>query len=173
MISRPVLPHYLLFAEARVQNAVWGKWQFTLEPVSGDAMLSAGDSEMETSRDRLYLLAVMRGLEALNQPSRVTLVTASRYVCRGLRRHLDVWKADDWMWEWQGQLAPIANADLWQRIDRALEFHELECRRWRFDPAQLEERPPASTSRFDQPVTRKAAPPKPHWLRRVVETFAS
>jgi hypothetical protein len=29
----------------------------------------------------------------------------------------------------------VKNADLWQRLDRALQFHDVECRRRRFDQA--------------------------------------
>jgi len=30
-------------------------------------------------------------------------------------------------------MVPVKNEDLWRRVDRALNFHELECRRWRLD----------------------------------------
>jgi ribonuclease HI len=78
-------------------------------------------------------LAVVRGLEALAQPSRVTLVTHSRYVNRGLTYGLAEWRANGWQWEHFGQMVPVKNRDLWQRVDRALLFHQLDCRRWRFD----------------------------------------
>ena len=87
------------------------------------------------SRERLDLLAVVRGLEALDQPSRVTLVTASGYVHRGLRFGLPAWRQNGWQWERYGQMVPIKNRDLWQRVDRALEFHEVAFRCARIDPA--------------------------------------
>jgi hypothetical protein len=30
-------------------------------------------------------------------------------------------------------MVPVKNRDLWQRIDRALHFHQVQCRSWRFD----------------------------------------
>ena len=45
--------------------------------------LEAADDEAEATPERLELLAVVRGLEALDQPSRVTLVTGSRFLCWG------------------------------------------------------------------------------------------
>ena len=39
-----------------------------------------------------HLLAVVRGLEALPEPSRVTLVTTSGWIRRGLRFGLDNWR---------------------------------------------------------------------------------
>ncbi|MCO6455762.1 MAG: hypothetical protein J5I93_10745 [Pirellulaceae bacterium] len=112
-----------------------GWWHFQLESVHGDLRLSAGDFEAAVSGERLELLAVVRGLEALDQPSRVTLVTPSRYVHRGLRFGLSPWRDNQWRWECFGELAPVKNADLWRRVDRALDFHRLECRLWRVDDA--------------------------------------
>ncbi len=85
------------------------------------------------SPERLELLAVVRGLEALEQPSKVTLVTTSRVVRRGLRFGLELWRENQWHWERFGRMAPIKNADLWQRVDRALHIHDVSCRTLRFD----------------------------------------
>ena len=45
--------------------------------------------------------------------------------------------ANDWQWEHYGEMVPVKNRDLWQRVDRALRFHQLECRTWRFDLPHL------------------------------------
>ncbi|HEY6564084.1 MAG TPA: hypothetical protein VIY86_06280, partial [Pirellulaceae bacterium] len=37
------------------------------------------------------------------------------------------------LWERDGGLAPVKNCDLWQRLDRALEYHDLQCRWLRTD----------------------------------------
>ncbi len=60
----------------------------------------------------------------------MTLFTPSEYVNRGLAYGLDEWRANDWQWEHFGEMVPVKNRDLWQRIDRALAFHELEWRRF-------------------------------------------
>jgi ribonuclease HI len=78
----------------------------------------------------LQLLAVVRGLEALEQPSRVTLITHSRYVDRGIRNGIAVWRHNDWQWERFGEFAPVKNRDLWKRVDRAMRFHKVHCRVW-------------------------------------------
>jgi len=110
-----------------------GQWRFVLQSLDGSKQLEAEDTEPDVHGERLELLAVVRGLEALPEPSRVTLVTPSRYVNRGLSDHLDHWRSSGWEWEHFGQMVPVKNRDLWQRIDRALEFHDLDCRSWRFD----------------------------------------
>lgn len=158
-------PHFLLYSEAGESTGSPPRWRFVLQPIGGDKFLTAEDAEPGVSGNRLELLAVVRGLEALEQPSRVTLLTTSRYVNRGIRRCLGQWRERTWRWERFGQLVPIRNQDLWQRIDRAMQFHQLECwsaslaegqptssqvessawgsstRQWRFDPRESNPRP--------------------------------
>ncbi len=128
-------PHFLLFCDGSLPNqsegihrSHRGRWRFVLENVEGNGRLEASDAESSQAPDRLALLAVVRGLEALEQPSRVTLVTSSRYVNRGLQYGLPEWRENQYCWEHFGSLQPIRNADLWQRIDRALKFHSIHCR---------------------------------------------
>jgi hypothetical protein len=104
-----------------------------LESVDGEVQLEAEDTETAADTNRLELLAVVRGLEALDQPSRVTLVTNSRYVAHGFRFGLEPWRESGWQWERFGEMAPVKNGDLWRRVDRAMRFHRVECRAWRFD----------------------------------------
>src|SRR5205085_10381837 len=123
-------PHFLLFAEARVEGQQ-GTWRFVLARVGSSQSLSAIDVEPVSSHERLELLALVRGLEAIDEPARVTLVTNSRYVSRGLTRGLADWRSQDWCWERFGQLVPVRHHDLWRRVDCALQFHEVYCRLWR------------------------------------------
>lgn len=159
---KPRAPHFLLFSESRPkenqQNDTTGQWRFVLEAVDGSSKVEAADKEPQTSGERLDLLAVVRGLEALDQPSRVTLVTPSRYVSRGLRDGLQEWRENGFQWERFGQMAPIKNGDLWQRIDRALDFHQVECRTWRFDPPEESPATP-TTDPDDEKKTETAARP--------------
>jgi ribonuclease HI len=127
-------PHFLLFSEGTLDDGDQPRWKFVLQSVGGEQHFSAADTEYETRASRLELLAVVRGLEALAQPSRVTLLTRSRYVRRGIRRELGLWRDRRWRWERFGKLVPIRDHDLWQRVDRALRYHQLECGAWTDDP---------------------------------------
>jgi len=126
-------PHYLLFSEASARADQRRNWRFVLRSVSGDQSLAAADVEPGIDGGRLELLAVVRGLEALPQPSRVTLLTRSRYVSRGIRRGLGQWRDRQWRWERFGKLVPIRDHDLWRRVDRALRIHQVECYPWQSD----------------------------------------
>lgn len=152
-------PHYLLFSEALDEHADatvataagetsaagGGRWHFVVEAVDGTRRLEASDVESNMDRDRLELLAVVRGLEGLDEPAQVTLVTASPYVSRGFRFGLDQWRDDNWQWERFGQMTTIKNADLWQRVDQAMRFHRVNCRVWRFDAAHGAPEPAAAS----------------------------
>ncbi len=125
-------PHYLLLStcETKSENGcVCGQWRFVLEALDGNERLDIRDVEPDLG-ERLELLAVLRGLEAMGQPSRVTLLTPSRYVLRGIRFGLDRWRENEWQWENHGEMSPVKDADLWRRLDRALEIHDVRLRHW-------------------------------------------
>ena len=143
-------PHVVLVAEAADADSADGHWRFVLRSSQGQTLLDAEDSEPGVQGERLELLAVVRGLEAIDHPSRVTVVTGSHYVNRMLTLGLDDWRENGWCWEHYGQWVPIKHADLWQRVDRALLFHKVECRRWRFDAGHSVVRRPRTTGIFQR-----------------------
>ena len=169
-------PHYLLFTEAKdlsEADKIYGRWRFVLEQIGTSTRIEEADDEPGIRGERLQLLAVVRGLEALEQSSRVTLITSSKYVGRGIRRGLTLWRQNDWQWERFGQMALIKNHDLWQRIDHAMQIHQINCRVWQFDPphvrtqvpveADLNDSGPGNSSWEESPVGTKSGPPRtPH-----------
>jgi ribonuclease HI len=62
-------------------------------------------------------------------------LTRSRYVRRGIRRELSHWRERRWHWERFGNVVPIRDCDLWQRVDRALQYHQVKCCAWSSDDA--------------------------------------
>jgi ribonuclease HI len=177
MMTAP-LAHVLLFTEAALDIPQGGSWRFVLEPVGDGESFSASDAEEAECAERLELLAVVRGLEALDHPAKVTLVTKSRYVSRGLKRGLADWRSNGWHWERFGRVVPVRDHDLWRRIDRALIFHQVDCRLWQFAlemaapsfaPAEMVEPQPVSmpSKRRSMAAAAKAK------LRRATHVAAS
>lgn len=140
--------HYLLYVEVEQDST---SWHFRLESVAGRDAFDVSDVEHHLDADRLALLALVRGLEALDQASRVTLVTSNAYLRRGLAVGLPDWRSNDWQWERFGQMVPVTNADLWRRVDRALRFHNLDGRIWRFDAVESTRAGQAPTKRTPRP----------------------
>jgi ribonuclease HI len=143
-------PHYLLFTDTVGRTCQEREWRFVLQPTGAGERITASDVEIDADGMRLDLLAVVRGLEALDGPSRVMLLAANRFVRRGIRRDLTQWREHGWRWERFGQLVPIRDLDLWQRVDRALSIHQVECFAWNAEEQE------ACTGRFSEQSARES-----------------
>jgi ribonuclease HI len=125
--SRPEQPpEFLLVCEARSTAITDGYWRFTLETAAGELVLDADDHETG-DLNRLTLLAAVRGLEAIEGPSSVTLLSNNRYLIRSLSESLPRWRQNGFVWEHFGRRVDVQHADLWRRIDRALAIHRVEA----------------------------------------------
>jgi ribonuclease HI len=158
-------PHFLLYAEAALaadaDDVAATRWRFVLRTPAGETAAEAADEEPSAGRERLELLAVIRGLESLDQPSRVTLMTGSRHLQCGLESGLVQWRENNWHWERYGRMTPIKNADLWRRLDRLSSIHTLHCPGARGNhcddlmPAVHISRPDGRKMRIDQPARKR------------------
>lgn len=118
------LARYLLVCHARSLSFTHGLWCFNLETLSGESLIEAEDQD-EGDLNRLSLLAAVRGLEAIDGGSLVSLVSNNRYLIRSLDQSLPRWRENDFIWEHFGRKIPVQNADLWRRIDRTLAIHQV------------------------------------------------
>ena len=143
---QPAWPRYLLFADATESSQQSAGWRFVLSAIDSQHTISVEDVEQEAVRsERLALMAALRGLEALDQPSVVTLVCPSRYVRRGFAHGLKQWREGGWKWECFGRRVLVRDHDLWRRVDRTLQFHRVDCRSWRFESGDAEARNAVAT----------------------------
>lgn len=117
---------YLLVCEAHSKTLADGRWRFTLEGADGQMILEADDHDYG-DLNRLTLLAAVRGLESLDGPSDVTLLSNNRYLIRSLSNALPRWRQNDFRWEHFGRRVDVQNADLWRRVDRALSIHRVQA----------------------------------------------
>lgn len=80
----------------------------------------------QTTNNRMELLAVIAGLEALTRRCRVTVYSDSRYVVDAISKGwARKWQANGWM---RNRRERAVNPDLWERLLTALERHEVELR---------------------------------------------
>lgn len=99
-----------------------GAWAFVLRhPASGKSIERAG-AELETTNNRMELMAVIEGLSALQERSIVELTSDSKYVLDGLESWLDNWIRRGWM---TAGKKPVKNRDLWERLSELRDEHEL------------------------------------------------
>jgi ribonuclease HI len=89
------------------------------------AILRSGSHEKElsggfyhTTNNRMELMAVIVGLEALKSSCEVRVVSDSKYVVDAFNlRWIDGWKRRGW--------AKVKNPDLWKRLLKAMEPHKV------------------------------------------------
>ena len=99
-----------------------GGWGAILRTGAHEKEISGGESA--TTNNRMELMAVIRGLDAIKKSSPVTIHTDSRYVMDGATKWLPRWKANGWK---TADKKPVKNVDLWQRLEAALKPHQV---RW-------------------------------------------
>ncbi|MCI8464278.1 MAG: ribonuclease HI [Lachnospiraceae bacterium] len=86
--------------------------------------LSAG--YRKTTNNRMELMGVIAGLEALNRPCQVEVVSDSSYVVKAFTENwIDGWIRKGWI---RGKHEPVKNVDLWKRLLAAKEPHQVSFR---------------------------------------------
>jgi len=98
-----------------------GGWGVLLRYGESEKELSGG--EPATTNNRMEMLAVINGLEALKKPVQVRIYTDSQYVMKGMTEWLAGWKRRGWK---TADRQPVKNMDLWQRLETALAPHQVE-----------------------------------------------
>ncbi|HAN80980.1 MAG TPA: ribonuclease HI, partial [Gammaproteobacteria bacterium] len=78
--------------------------------------------DVETTNNRMELMAAIAGLSALKSRCVVDLYTDSVYVKDGITKWLSNWKSNGWR---TAAKKPVANQDLWKQLDQAVSNHEV------------------------------------------------
>jgi len=78
--------------------------------------------ETETTNNRMELLAVIRGLEALKRRCVVDVTTDSSYVRNGITQWIHTWKRNGWR---TAARKPVKNDDLWRMLDELASRHDV------------------------------------------------
>jgi ribonuclease HI len=98
-----------------------GGWAALLRYKGREKTLHGG--EPLTTNNRMELMAAIKALESLKRPCRVSLTTDSEYVIKGIREWLPAWKRRGWK---TAGKKPVKNVDLWERLDQAVQRHEVD-----------------------------------------------
>lgn len=78
---------------------------------------------VKTTNNRMELMAVIAGLEALKRPCTVEVYSDSQYVVNAFNQHwVEGWIKKNWK---RGKNEPVKNVDLWKRLLAAKEPHSV------------------------------------------------
>jgi ribonuclease HI len=97
-----------------------GGWGALLRYGNEEKELYGG--EKETTNNRMELMAAIRALESLKRRCVVDLTTDSEYVKNGITQWMANWKKRGWR---TANKKPVKNIDLWQRLDKAANMHDI------------------------------------------------
>ena len=94
---------------------------------SGAQQKELSGGELNTTNNRMEMMAVIQALQALKRPCAVTLYLDSEYVRKGITEWLAGWKARGWK---TAAKQPVKNVDLWQQLDQLVASggHRIEWR---------------------------------------------
>lgn len=96
----------------------WGvilRWRGTEKELCG--------GELQTTNNRMEMMAVIQGLNSLKRPCEIDVFTDSQYVQKGVTEWLRGWKARGWK---TADKKPVKNEDLWRALDDAMARHTLK-----------------------------------------------
>ncbi|UCF27586.1 MAG: ribonuclease HI [Chloroflexota bacterium] len=96
-----------------------GGWAALLIYTSQEVILSG--SEPDTTNNRMELTAAIQALGGLKESSQVDFYTDSQYLKMGITEWIPNWKARNW----RRKGGKLANVDLWQALDKAIQAHEI------------------------------------------------
>ncbi|RCL03919.1 MAG: ribonuclease HI [Candidatus Tokpelaia sp. JSC189] len=80
--------------------------------------------EVETTNNRMELMAALNALNILKEPCSIDLYTDSKYVHDGILKWINGWEKNGWQTV-SGK--PVKNVELWQQLNTARACHEV---RW-------------------------------------------
>lgn len=98
----------------------WGAW---LSWGGREKELCGG--ELNTTNNRMELMAVIEALAALTRPCRVVINTDSQYVKNGINEWMANWIRRGWR---TADNKPVKNDDLWKRLNAEVARHQVEWR---------------------------------------------
>jgi ribonuclease HI len=97
-----------------------GGWGVLLLYKENEKELCGG--EPATTNNRMELMAAIQGLESLKRDMKVRVHTDSNYVKDGITKWIHGWKKNGWK---NAKKEPVKNAELWQRLEKAIERHDV------------------------------------------------
>ncbi len=106
-----------------------GGWGYVLRHLASGKEKEDSGADENTTNNRMELIAVIQGLEALKRPCDVELFTDSVYVGKGMSEWMPKWKANGWRRREGKEWKPVKNLELWQRLDELITRHRVKYTR--------------------------------------------
>ena len=100
-----------------------GGWGVLILRNGGEEELYGGD--LETTNNRMEMLAAVEGLKATRGEKKVRLYTDSQYLKNGITQWITGWKKNGWK---TSAKKPVKNQDLWMALDEETKGRDIDWR---------------------------------------------
>ncbi len=101
-----------------------GGWGVLLRTGKHEKELCGG--ERQTTNQQMELQAAVEALKALTRPCRITIISDSKYVVKGMTEWIHNWKKKGWK---TAGNKPVSNLERWQALDTLAAKHDV---RWQW-----------------------------------------
>ena len=79
--------------------------------------------ELNTTNNKMEIMAVLKGLEMIKEPCIVTVYSDSAYVVNSVQMGwLESWRKNNWR---KADKSKVKNIDLWERLIELMNIHEV------------------------------------------------
>ena len=79
--------------------------------------------EKSTTNNKMEMMAVIKGLEALKEPCEVEVYSDSAYIVNAIEQGwIDSWKKNGWK---KADKKPVKNVDLWEKLLELMDKHKV------------------------------------------------
>jgi len=89
----------------------------------GEEIREISGYEIETTNNRMEMMAIIEALRQLKRPCRIRIATDSQYVVKGMTEWLPGWIKRNWL---TSQKKPVLNKTLWEEILGLSKRHKIE-----------------------------------------------
>jgi ribonuclease HI len=115
-------PNVIIYTDGACSgNPGPGGWGALLK--FGDASKEIFGFELETTNNRMEIIASIEALKTLNQACHVCIYTDSKYLQQGISQWIHKWVKNGWR---KSDNKLVKNVDLWQKLYNQLARHNIE-----------------------------------------------
>lgn len=117
-----MIEHVEMFTDGACKgNPGPGGWGALLRYKNKEKNLYGG--ELNTTNNRMELMAVIEGLRSLTRSCEIVITTDSEYVKNGITSWIQGWKKRGWK---TAARKPVKNEDLWRQLESEAAKHQIE-----------------------------------------------
>ncbi|GAK59741.1 ribonuclease H [Candidatus Vecturithrix granuli] len=117
------MKHVLIYTDGACANNPYGNGGYGTIIVNGTQRQELSGGFQNTTNNRMEMYAVIKGLEALQEPCEATVYSDSKYLVDSIAKGwVYRWQANNWM---RNKKDPALNVDLWQRILDLCQKHKV------------------------------------------------